>query len=60
MSDLDDVMLFMYLFDVASVSQLCSPFIILITWDVVKIAKTCDICLQCDYVSKSCLDTWEL
>ena len=21
---------------------------------------TCDICLQCDYVSKSCLDTWEL
>jgi hypothetical protein len=37
---LDDVMLFMYLIDVASVSQLCFlPFIIIyITWDVVKIA----------------------
>ena len=32
-------MLFMYLIDVASVSQLCYlPFIIHITWDVVKIA----------------------
>ena len=32
-------MLFMYLIDVASVSQLCYlPFIIYITWDVVKIA----------------------
>ena len=37
---LDDVMLFMYLIDVVSVSQLCHlPFIIIyITWDVVKIA----------------------
>ena len=37
---MDDVMLFMYLIDVASVSQLCYlPFIIIyITWDVVKIA----------------------
>ena len=37
---LDDVMLFMYLIDVASVSQLCYlPFYYLyITWDVVKIA----------------------
>ena len=36
---LDDVMLFMYLIDVASVSQLCYlHFIIYITWDVVKIA----------------------
>ena len=39
MSVLDDVMLFMFLIDVASVSQLCYlPFIIYITWDVVKIA----------------------
>ena len=38
MSVLDDVMLFMFLIDVASVSQLCSPLIIHITWDVVKIA----------------------
>ena len=39
MSVLDDVMLFMYLIDVASVSQLCYlPFISYITWDVVKIA----------------------
>ena len=31
--------LFMYLCDVASVSQLCYlPFMIYITWDVVKIA----------------------
>ena len=36
---LNDVMLFVYLIDVASVSQLCYlPFIIYITWDVVKIA----------------------
>ena len=36
---LDDVMLFMYLIDVTSVSQLFSlPFMIYITWDVVKIA----------------------
>ena len=36
---MDDVMLFMYLIDVASVSQLCYlPFIIYITWDVAKIA----------------------
>ena len=36
---MDDVMLFMYLIDVASVSQLCYlPFIIHIIWDVVKIA----------------------
>ena len=34
-----DVMLFMYLFDVASVSQLCYlPFYYRITWDVVKIS----------------------
>ena len=34
-----DVMLFMYLIDVASVSQLCYlPFYYRITWDVVKIA----------------------
>ena len=41
MSVLDDVMLFMYLIDVASVSQLCYlPFYYLyITWDVVKIAS---------------------
>ena len=33
------IMLFMYLIGVASVSQLCYlPFIIYITWDVVKIA----------------------
>ena len=39
MSVLDDVMLFIYLIDVASVSQLCYlPFMIYITWDVVKIA----------------------
>ena len=39
MSVLDDVMLFMYLIDVASVSQLCYlPFVVHITWDVVKIA----------------------
>ena len=39
MSVLDDVMLFMYLIDVASVSQLCYlPFYYHITWDVVKIA----------------------
>ena len=39
MSVLDDVMFFMYLIDVASVSQLCYlPFLLSITWDVVKIA----------------------
>ena len=39
MSVLYDVMLFMFLIDVAIVSQLCYlPFIIHITWDVVKIA----------------------
>ena len=38
MSVLDDVMLFMFLIDVASVSQLCSPLSLYITWDVVKIA----------------------
>ena len=39
MSVLDDVMLFMYLIDMASVGQLCYlPFMIYITWDVVKIA----------------------
>ena len=58
---LDDVMLFMYLIDVASVSQLCYPFyIIYITCDVCDDCLTCDICLQCDYASKSCLDTWEI
>ena len=38
MSVLDDVMLFMYLIDVASVSQLCYLPFYLITWDVVKIS----------------------
>ena len=39
MSVLVDVMLFMYLIDVASVSQLCYlPIYYHITWDVVKIA----------------------
>ena len=36
---MDVVLLFMYLIDVASVSQLCYlPFMIHITWDVMKIA----------------------
>ena len=55
------LMLFMYLVDVASVSQRCfPPFYYYITWDVCEDCLTCDICLQCDYVSKSCLNTWEL
>jgi len=60
MSALDDVMLFMFLIDVASVSQLCSPLYYSYYMGCCEDCLTCDICLQCDYVSKSCLDTWEL
>ena len=60
MSVLDDVMLFMFLIDMASVSQLCSPLYYSYYMGCCEDCLTCDICLQCDYVSKSCLDTWEL
>ena len=61
MSVLDDVMLFMYLIDVASVRQLLlSPLSLLYYMGCCEYCLTCDICLQCDYVSKSCLDMWEL
>ena len=59
MSVLDNVMLFMYLIDVASVSQLCILFLIVLH-GLCEDYLTCDICLQCDYASKSCLDTWEI
>ena len=51
------VMLFMYLCDMASVSQLCtfSPFIYLhgLLWRLPYLRH----CFQCGYASKSCFDT---
>ena len=51
--------LFMYLCDVASVSQLCTfPFIDLhgLLWRLPHLRH----CFQCGYASKSCFDTWEI
>ena len=45
MSVLDDVMLFMFLIDVASVSQLCYLPFIIILHGMCKDYLTCDICL---------------
>mgnify|MGYP002652796581 CR=1 FL=1 len=45
--------------DMASVSQLCISFPYVLH-GLCEDYLTCDICLQCDYVSKSCLDTWEI
>ena len=46
-------MLFMYLIDVASVSQLCYLPFYHYYMGCCEDCLTCDICLQCDYVSKS-------